>query len=235
VTGGSGGMAAGGSGGSSAGASTGGSGGATGGAGGSTGGSAGDGAGGSAGAGPVTCGTSFAIAADGFVRAPAAGGACWHGYAMTGGDPDSVVTPTSFSNCGVGCVLRATGIVNAANDTNNYAGVVFLGFNLNQAPGTTTAGTVTPTGNGLALNFTNTGGSGTVRIQISQGTSATTRWCADLTAPPTTVPYSRFNTACWNGTGTTYANEPIDTVQIVIPGAAVSYPFDFTLLSVKDT
>jgi hypothetical protein len=50
-----------------------------------------------------------------------------------------------------------------------------------------------------------------------------------------TIPYEMFNTACWDSSGTAYAKTPIDTVQIVLPGAEMAAPFDITLVSIKDT
>jgi hypothetical protein len=211
-----------------------GTGGAAAGAGGSVGGAAGAGAGtaGTAGAAPVPCDAAFAVGADGFVRAPAAGGACWHGYASAGGDATSMAMPTSFAACGAGCMLRFSGTV-GASVAPDYLGVVYMGFNLKQTTGTTAKGTVTPTGTGLAVQYTNTGASTIVRVQLSAGA---VRWCAPLTSASTTIPYAMFNTECWEGgMGTAYAKEPIDTVQLIIPGGAADAAFDVTLVSVKDT
>jgi hypothetical protein len=213
-----------------------GTGGATGGRGGSSGGSGGTGgsSGGSGAVGPpeVTCDALFAVGADGFVRAPAAGGVCWHGYASAGGDPGSTVTPTTFDSCGMGCMLRASGRVGPAI-ASSY---VYLGFNLDQAAGSSSKKTRVPMGMGLAVRYTNTGGSPVVRVQISSGSAASTRWCAPLTSASATIPYAMFNTECWEGgRGTAYEREPIDTVQLVIPASTEPAPFDVTLVSVQDT
>jgi hypothetical protein len=183
----------------------------------------------------VACDAAFAVGADGFVRAPAAGGGCWHGYASAGGDTGSMVMPTSFGSCGMGCMLKASGMVGPATMENSYAGVVYLGFNVNQAAGASAKTTVTPTGTSLAVQYTNTGASAIVRVQISAGSAATTRWCAPLTSASATIPYAMFNTECWEGgAGTAYAMQPIDTVQLIIPGGATAAAFDITLVSVKD-
>jgi hypothetical protein len=203
-----------------------------------TGGAAGTAAGaaGAAGSGTVSCDAAFAVGMDGFVRAPGASG-CWHGYASAGGDTGTTVMPTSFAMCGMGCMLRVTGTVGPATSANSYAGVMYMGFNVNQATGSTAVGTIAPTGAGLAVTFTKTTGPATIRVQISSGSAATTRWCANLTTSGAVIPYAMFNTQCWDMMGTAYAKQPIDTVQIIIPGpdAAMGAAFDVTLVSVKDT
>jgi len=216
--------------GGASGAATGGSAGVT------TGGAAGaSGAAGSAGASEVACDAAFAVAADGFVRAPAAGGQCWHGYASAGKgamDTGSTLMPTSFAMCGMGCMLHFSGTLGASTAANNYTGVVYMGFNVAEAAGGGTKGTVKPAGTGLTVTYTNTGASPIVRVQIGAGN---TYYCATLTASGMTVPYAMFNTACWDNSGTAYAaGTAIDTVQIVLPGADAAAPFDFTLVSVKD-
>jgi hypothetical protein len=49
-----------------------------------------------------------------------------------------------------------------------------------------------------------------------------------------TVPYTTFNTACWDNSGTAYAKQPIEAVQLVAPGDMAAAPLDMTLVSVKD-
>jgi hypothetical protein len=189
--------------------------------------------GGAAGSATVACDAAFAVGADGFVRAPAAASGCWHGYAFAGGDTGSMVMPTSFANCGMGCILRTAGTVGPANATNSYAGVVYLGFNVNQPTGSSTFTTLTPAGTGLAVTYTKTAGPATIRVQIQAGS---TRWCANLATSGATIPYTMFNTQCWDMMGTAYAKQPIETVQLIIPGpdAAAGVAFDMALVSVRD-
>jgi hypothetical protein len=128
-------------------------------------------------------------------------------------------------------MLKFSGTVGASVDP-TYAGVVYMGFKLNQAAGAVAKATVTPTGTGLTVQYTNTLASPIVRIQISAGE---TRWCAPLTSPTSTIPYAMFNTQCWvGGAGTAYAKQPIDTVQLVIPGGTEAAEFDVTLVSVTE-
>ena len=184
----------------------------------------------------VACDAAFVAAADGFVRAPAAGGGCWHGYAFAGGDTGSMLTTMpSFAMCATApapCTLRVAGTLGPATATNMYIGVVYLGFNINQAAGATAGTAIVPTGTGLTVTYTKVSGPATIRIQIQD---ATTRWCANLTASPATIPYTMFNTACWEPTsGVAYAKQPITQVQLVAPGEATAVPIDMTLVSVKD-
>lgn len=186
--------------------------------------------GGAAGASSVTCDAAFAVGSDGFVRAPGAAG-CMHGYAYAGGDTGSMVMPTTFGTCGMGCMLHVSGTLGPANAANSYAGVAFLGFNVNQAAGSSTFSTMAPTGTSLVVTYTKTAGPAMIRVQVQAGTS---RWCANLTASPATIPYTMFNTACWDGTGTAYAKQPIEAIQLVAPGGETAGTIDMTLVSVKD-
>jgi hypothetical protein len=194
-------------------------------------------AGGSGGASTVACDTAFAVGSDGFVRAPMLGGACWHGYATAGigtGDMESMIMPTSFGMCGPSCMLSISGTVGSATEANNYIGVAFLSFNANQAAGASAKGTVTPTGTNMIVRYAST--AAVTRIQISAGSAATTRWCATLTGSPATIPYTMFNTECWEGgLGTAYNKAPIDTVQLVVPGGMAAANFSLTLTSISET
>jgi hypothetical protein len=184
---------------------------------------------------PVECGTTFSVGSDGFVRAPAVGGACWHGYASAGSDTLSMVMPKAFGMCGVDCMLRVTGTVAPATEENMYVGVAYLGFNLKQALGATAKMPVTPTGTGIAVTYGNVGASAIVRVQISAGSAATTRWCATLATSGAVIPYTMFNTECWEGgAGTAYAKQPIDTLQLIVPGGAAEAPLDIQLTAIQE-
>ena len=188
---------------------------------------------GSAGSTGVTCGAALEASADGFVRAPAAGGGCWHGYSFAGGDTGSTITPKDFSTCGMPCMLKMSGTVGPAVAP-SYAGVAYLGFNLGQDNGASTVPTVTPTGTGVTVTFTATTATLPLRAQLS-GTGSTF-WCYTITgASPATIPYAMFNTACWDGSGTAYAKQPITNFELVVPGAATATSgVSVTLTSVKE-
>jgi len=167
------------------------------------------------------------------VKAPAAGGGCWHGYSFAGGDAGSMITPTMFSTCGMPCMLKMSGTVGPAVAP-SYAGVAYLGFNLGQDNGASTVPTVTPTGTGVTVTFTATTATLPLRAQLS-GTGSTF-WCYTITgASPATIPYAMFNTACWDGSGTAYAKQPITNFELVVPGAATATSgVSVTLTSVKE-
>jgi len=53
-------------------------------------------------------------------------------------------------------------------------------------------------------------------------------------ASPAMVDYTKFNTACWDASGTAYANQPITSIQILIPGAAAAQAYTMALTSVAE-
>jgi len=99
--------------------------------------------------------------------------------------------------------------------------------------GATATGLVTPTGTGLTITFTASTATLPLRLQLSAGASF---WCYTITGPsPVTVPYAMLNTACWDNSGTAYAKQPINNVQLVVPGGATATPgVSVTLTSVKE-
>jgi hypothetical protein len=169
---------------------------------------------------------SLTMKAGGFVT-----GSGWSGYGWTAATPKgtSTASPVDFSTCPAATTaLCASGNVAAMSD---YSGTGMIGLNLNQAEGSSTTGSYTPTGSGVTVNVTNSGGSA-VRVQIQApggDTDATKRWCATLTTfgSPVTIPWSSFNTKCWDGSGTAYtAGTALQAVIILVPGgnsAAVSW------------
>jgi hypothetical protein len=81
---------------------------------------------------------------------------------------------------------------------------------------------VTPTGTGIVVNFINEGGS-TLRVQLGgpdADTLASDRWCVEIAGASGAVmiPYGAFNTRCWDALGTGYAGEPIESIQLLVPG-----------------
>jgi hypothetical protein len=140
---------------------------------------------------------------------------------------DFTMTPTTNGYCVSGTVHG------------DYDSVALLGFNLNEtATGAATQCNYNPassmamgppgvtlTGSGIAVNFTKTVAS-VLRIQIqgpNGATNANDRWCATITdaAGPVFVPYTAFNTECWEGgMGTAYnpASSPISAISFLVPG-----------------
>lgn len=158
----------------------------------------------------------------------------WKGYAWVLTNAASA-TPTDFSAAGDGERLCIAGSVEPRED---YSGIAMLGVNLNQDEGDeTVAGTVTPTAEGLTVRVENRGGS-PLRVQIQGPNGAedeTDRWCATIGGSGGTIPYHRFNTRCWDGSGDAYAGQPLTSAAILVPGdAALATPFDFCLDEISD-
>jgi hypothetical protein len=127
----------------------------------------------------------------------------------------------------------------SGNVFSSYEAVALLGFNLNETPTGNAMQCaynpaaammmgppgVTLTGTGIAINFTKTAAP-TFRIQVqgpNGATDANDRWCATITAAagPVFVPYTAFNTECWEGgAGTAFnpANSPISAIAFLVPG-----------------
>jgi hypothetical protein len=204
-----------------------------------TGGSSTTGTGGSAG---VSCSASFDPTTGGWVTAPAAGGTCFHGYAYNFSDAlGTTITPpttNTYGTCGTTCSLTAMGMVVIANAANSYSTYAGIGFNLgqDQAGGAGTPPTITPMGSGLTISFTASTGSLQLRAQISDGTSAGT-WCYTITGTsPVTIPYSSFNTKCYDTPvdGTAYAKNPISAFQLQVAGGAAAGSYTIALTGVTE-
>lgn len=178
-----------------------------------------------------TCSEAFRVQDGGYVTS--LGESCWRGYAYTVADTlGTLIAPTDFSGCASASCLCASGTLAGDETFQTYAG---LGFALDQDPMLDAPeGLVSPSGSGLTISYVNTGSS-SLRVQISDGT---TRWCYDgLTGTDgtVTIPYTSFNTECWvGGSGDYYLGQPISTVQLVMPGAASSVPFNVCLAWAKD-
>ncbi len=170
----------------------------------------------------------FRVSAGGFVTTGTA-----QGYAWTAAAPGSSISPKDFS-ASAAPPLCAHGSVAPTED---YSGWAMLGINVNQQQGANSPDNPwTPTGTGLLINVENVAGS-ELRVQLTGTngeTDASERWCAELLANGSTVfiPWSAFNTSCWDGTGAPYAMQPIRAISIIVPGGATTeVAFDFCLHS----
>ncbi len=196
-------------------------------------GSSGNGAGGASGAtsGGGSSGDGGLMSGGGYLVSGA-----WHGYVWTSASgTGSTITPMDFSMDTAGQPFCAMGTVAPMAD---YSGTAIVGYNLDQDTGMgSPTNTVVPTATGLVVNVTNTGMS-TLRVQLqgpNGATDATQRWCATITGTGGTIPYSSFNTACWDGSGTAYSGQPIVAAQILVPGDnMVAVPYNFCLNSISD-
>jgi hypothetical protein len=154
-----------------------------------------------------------------------------HGYAWTSAaGTDSTIAPADFTALGANDPRCVMGSVGASAD---YSGVAMLGVNLNQDQSTDAPiATITPTAGGLSVSLTNNAKS-PLRLQIQApdgATNADDRWCAPLTGDGGFVAWSSFNTACWDGSGTAYADQPISAAMLLVPGGNMTaQAFDFCL------
>jgi hypothetical protein len=177
--------------------------------------------------------TGFFVAAGGYVTS-----GTWQGFAWTGTDSAaSTIQPADYSAALGGGGLCATGTVAGTSD---YSAVAMLGINLNQpnedptpAPATWTP---PPSSLGIGFEINNFVGSD-LRIQIQApggDTNANLRFCAEISNGAGTVAWSRFNTACWDGSGTSYnGTTPLEAIMVLVPGAMTETAFDFCLQSIS--
>ena len=69
-------------------------------------------------------------------------------------------------------------------------------------------------------------------VSVDGATGENEYWCARFTTfdQPVVIPWSDFNTACWDGSGTTYGMQPLASVTVYVPGDNVAArPFDFCI------
>jgi hypothetical protein len=160
----------------------------------------------------------------------------WHGFAWTSASGmGSTIMPMDFSAVTPGMPRCVKGSVAATTD---YSGVAMLGVNLNQGNSTGAMQmTVTPSKAGVQIDVMNNAMS-PLRFQV-QGldgaTNADDRWCAVVTGSGGFIPWSMFNTACWDGSGKAYYTEPISAAMLLVPGGTdAAVPIDFCLTSLSE-
>lgn len=204
-------------------------------------GNGGNGQGNNGNGGAATAGNGSGTGGSGNAANTAGGGylvfGSWHGWAWTGVETtkQSTITPTDFKTAAAGDPLCVSGSVAPYSD---YSGVAMVGWNLNQEKSSTTLGEVTPTLKGILVKVTNTGGTD-LRLQIQSADGATNplhRWCAPIPGNGGFIPYTSFNTACWDNTGTAYDNSPITTAIVIVPGSNTApVAYNFCLVSIEET
>jgi hypothetical protein len=187
-----------------------------------------------------TTGSTFTVAAGGYVTS-----GTWMGYAWTGKDSTSTtsILPTDFSTLAAGGSLCVSGTVAGTAD---YSAVAILGLDINQAMGgaggaggSSGSGpppsTWAPTGTGVVYSITNNGTS-PLRIQIQAAggdTDPTKRWCAPVGASSGVISWGTFNTACWDGSGSNYNGAtPLQSIMVLVPGDLSPVGFNFCLNSI---
>lgn len=152
----------------------------------------------------------------------------WSGYAWTAADYKTTLYPADYDSVAADDLICAKGVVGAQDD---YSGFAIVGLNLNQEQDEDTTGTVMATGEGLQVSVTNYS-EASLRVQI-QGPDGSVdeehRWCAEL--PSRTgglIPWSDFNTYCWDYSGDFYTGEPLSSALIIVPGSGfedIEYDF----------
>ncbi len=179
---------------------------------------------------PPAVAPGFVVSGGGYVTSGP-----WQGYAWTDTELPSLgsaISPADFSAVAQAplCVSGTVGADPA------YGSFAMLGVYLNMPPdgGAGSALPWVPTGSGISYSGTNSGGS-TLRLQLIGASGAPEdNWCALLAATSGSIPWSSFNTRCWDGSGTAYdAHVPLKAVAIVVPGAPSAIPFDFCLLGLS--
>jgi hypothetical protein len=149
------------------------------------------------------------------------------GYVVSsaGGSGSSItLSCTTSSFC-------ASGTVGASSTYKSWANA---SFNVNQAQsgGSGATSSLPFVGSGITVSYVDKGGS-TLELQLWDGSNF---WCYFLppSTSPTTinVPFSKLNTACWDGSGTAFVSgTPVVAVQLAVPGSgANSTPFDYCFL-----
>jgi hypothetical protein len=155
----------------------------------------------------------------------------WMGYAFTTTfGTTATITPACPTPCFAGTTtLCAMGTVGGDPTYNSGAA---LGWSINQKATSTAVGLLTPSATG-GLSITVSAVVPGARVSIKDAaTPKPNEWCANLISTTATVPWSMFNTTCWNPSlGKAYAGEPIAAVQVVVPAmAATPVPFNFCLV-----
>ncbi len=137
-------------------------------------------------------------------------------------------TPAFLANS-----VCATGVVGAASDYGSSAGIT---FNVNQPNASDPYDSMFKTSlgsYGLRVDYTNTARS-PLRVQLID--TAWTTYCYELSPAAGTsyIPWSNFNTACWDDSGSQFSPKlPIIGIQMMVQGdSAAEVPFDFCLLCV---
>ena len=191
----------------------------------------------------------------------------WEGYAWTAIETDPVMgqttrTPLDYTTLPKGDPFCLAGTVAAdppsapgAND--GYQGFAMLGFNINQAgvpevEGTEPPiGTAVPTGNGIAVTYSQTTSVQDFRIQIQglDATDGTQRWCAAVPLADASghafIPYADFHQTCYDAASLTAnpggfyeagaVRAPIAAVTFLVPGSDMNtIPYNFCVAGFAD-
>jgi hypothetical protein len=160
----------------------------------------------------------------------------WHGYFWLAQHGEGTsITAANFDMEQFAAPICIRGVVAATADNTANA---LLGLNLNQnRSADMVVQTVAPTRDGIRVEIANSAGS-VVLLQVQAPDGATNeraRWCAEVSGSGGFVPWTAFNTACWDGTGIPYQREPISGAMLLIPGTtSAQTTFDVCLVSLAE-
>jgi hypothetical protein len=154
----------------------------------------------------------------------------WHGYAWTSASLGSTIAPSDFSADTTGFPFCAKGTVVPSGSTDDAE----IGFNINQAQGQNTpVGTWQPTTvgvGGVVVNVSNPGGS-TLLVELT--VPGTTNYWATIGAfdQDFLILWTTFNTLL-DQSGSTYAGQPIQDIDVRVPGKTVTTTYSFCVNSI---
>lgn len=156
----------------------------------------------------------------------------WSGYLWVAknGQGTTLTASKTFQDKAFEQAVCIKGTVAATADSSGNA---MLGMNVNQAQRTDAAPLVLrPSLDGLQVEVKNNAGS-PLRVQVA-GQEGTTnpdaRWCAMVNGSGGFIPWTAFNTACWDGSGKAYKQQQISVAMLLVPGnAQAAVPYDFCL------
>jgi hypothetical protein len=161
----------------------------------------------------------------------------WKGYFWTSvHGAGTTLTSTNFT---VPMFEKPVCIKGSVVATPDSSGNAILGMNINQAHSIGASPlTLVPSLAGLTVEVTNPG-SAPLRVQVNAldgATNGKARWCASVSGAGGFIPWSQFNTACWDGSGNAYNREPISAAMLLVPGnTTAAIPYDFCLVRLTET
>jgi hypothetical protein len=169
-------------------------------------------------------------------RGPYFSSDAWHGFFWTA--EHGTGTTLSSSNFTEPMFETPVCIQGSVSATPDSSGNAMLGVNLNQAQAIDAQPqTLVPSHDGILVAVTNSAGS-PLRVQVQALDGATNehaRWCATVTGSGGFIPWTEFNTACWDGTGAAYDREPISAAMLLVPGTTdAATPFDFCVVRLTE-
>jgi hypothetical protein len=90
--------------------------------------------------------------------------------------------------------------------------------------------TWTPTGAGLVVNIDNPGKS-KLSVDLAGSSPSAPSWCAQVTefGKPVLLAWEKFNTKCWDNSGSYYAREPLTGAKVSAPAGQADVPFSFCI------